>query len=100
MTVPREYTDRDEVQVAILQALVDRPEEGLTVFELRTHVGENIDDIETALSALKRDGLIEVHDGAREGGNAVIKPADRVVPLGDDGADESTLDRLRERLPF
>ena len=98
MTVPRQYTDRDEVEVAVLEALVDRPAEGLTVFELRTHVGESIDDIEDALAALKRDGLIDVEHA--DDGGAVIKPADRVVPSGADSHDESALDRILERLPF
>lgn len=100
MTVPREYVDRDDVQVEILQALVDRPEEGMTVFELRTHVGETIDEIEDALSALKRDGLIEVQEGSERGESVVITPADQVVPAGPEDSEPTTLDRLRERLPF
>lgn len=100
MTVPREYADRDDAQLAILEALVDRPEEGMTVFELRTHVGEDIDAIEAALAELKQDGLIEVTERSGDGGSTVITPADRVVPPRPEDAEPTTLERLREHLPF
>lgn len=100
MSVPREYTDRDDVEVEILQALVDRPDEGLTVFELRTHVGADIDAIEDGLAALKRDGLIEVEEGPREGASAVIKPARHLVSAAEPGDGGSAFQRIRERLPF
>lgn len=100
MTVPREFRDRDEVEVEILQALVDRPDEGMTIFELRTHVGVDIDAIEDALASLKRDGLIDVEEGSREGASAVIKPADRVVPAPGEDDGGSAFERIRERLPF
>ena len=35
MQAKGEYRDREETQVAVLDALVDRTEEGMTVFELR-----------------------------------------------------------------
>lgn len=100
MTVPREFTDRDDVEVEILQALVDRSEEGMTIFELRTHVGVDIDAIENGLAALKSDGLIDVEERSAEGASAVIKPAERVVPDPGEAESESTFDRIRERLPF
>lgn len=100
MTVAPGYSDRGDVQVAILEALVDRHEEGMTVFELRSHVGADIDEIESALSALKRDGLIEVERGSQSGASALIKPADRVVPVGGGDERRSTYERLRDRLPF
>lgn len=93
------YGDRPDVQVAILEALVDRNHDGMTVFEVRSEVDADIDRIESALSALKEDGLITVDDGAREG-SAVIKPAERVLPAEADDRGPSTLERLRELLPF
>lgn len=100
MTAKPRFRDRDDVEVAILDALVDRPEGGMTVFELRSRVDADIDDIETALAALKRDGLIAVERSDGAGSRPVIKPDDRVIPTGDDYTGPSLFDRLRERLPF
>jgi len=100
MTVAPGFRDRRDVEVEILEALVDRAEEGMTVFELRSHVGADIDEIETALSALKRDGLIDVEQGPRSDASALIKPADRVIPAAEDQQRQSTYERLRDRLPF
>lgn len=100
MTVPREFTDRDDVEVEILQALVDRSEDGMTIFELRTHVGADIDAIENGLAALKADDLIDVEERSPEGASAVIKPAERVVPVPGEAESSSTFERIRERLPF
>jgi hypothetical protein len=98
MRVKSEYRDRDRVQVAVLDALVDRGGEGMTVFELRSRVGADIDDIETALAALKEDDLVRAEDG---GDRTLIVPADRVIPDPEpEEPDPSVLDRLRERLPF
>ncbi len=96
MAAKREFRDRDESQVAVLDALVDRGREGMTVLELRAAVDADIDRIEGALSALKDDGLITVD---HEGDRVLIYPADRVVPDPDDDADErSAFDALRDRL--
>lgn len=100
MRVAPAYRDRPETEVAVLAALVDRQEDGMTVFELRSHVETDIDGIETALGALKEDGLIVVESGGRAGDSAVIKPADHVVASEDVAAGESVFDRLRDRLPF
>ena len=98
MRAKRAYRDRTEVEVAVLDALVDRVEEGMTVLELRTAVDADIEAIETALAALKRDGLIDV---SSDGSHTVIRPDDRVVPTpGEEQPDQSLLDWLRERLPF
>jgi hypothetical protein len=98
MRAKRAYRDRGDVEVAVLDALVDRGEEGMTVLELRTAVDADIEAIETALSALKRDGLIGV---STEGSSTVIMPDDRVVPSPDEEPpDQSFIDWLRERLPF
>ena len=98
MRAKRAYRDRGEVEVAVLDALVDRGEEGMTVLELRTAVDADIEAIETALSALKRDGLIDV---STDGSSTVIKPDDRVVPTpGEEEPDPSFLEWLRERIPL
>lgn len=98
MKAKREYRNRGHVQVEVLDALVDRGDEGLTVLELRSSVNADIDSIETALANLKRDQLITVTD---YGGSTVIKPDDRVIPTPN-AEPESTsfLEQLRERLPF
>ena len=94
MKAKREFRDRADTEVAVLDALVDR-RDGMTVFELRSHVAVGIDDLEDALAALKADGLIEVDDGER----TLIKPDDRVVPEpGEQDTEASALGRLRERL--
>jgi len=94
----REFRDRDDLEVAVLDALVDRGAEGMTVFELRSRVEADIDALEEALAALKDDDLIAVEDGDR----AVIIPADRAVP-DDPTADpepRSLIEEIRDRLPF
>lgn len=92
-----EYRDRPEVDVTVLDALVGRADDGMTVLELRAHVDADIDDIEDALSNLKEEGLIDVDD---EDGTLRIYPDDRVVPDPTDGPEEepSVVDRIRERL--
>lgn len=98
MRAKREYRRREAVDVAILDALVDRHVDGMTVFELRTQVDEDIDDIEEALARLKSDGLIQVETGQNR---TVIVPDDRVVPDPGAGDDEpSFFEELRRRLPF
>lgn len=97
MQAKREYRDRDGTEVAVLDALVDRNEEGMTVFELRSHVDVGIDRIETALGELKEAGLITVE---KRGGETRIYPDDRVVPSGTEDPDPTLFDRLREKLPF
>lgn len=98
MEAKREYRDRDEVQVGVLDALVDRHEEGMTVLELRSHVDAEIDQLEGALGELKEANLIEVRDA---GQRTVILPEDRVVP---DPSQEPTsptlLEAIRRRLPL
>ena len=96
MRARREFRDRQEVEVAVLDALVDRAEEGMTVFEVRAAVDTDIDHIEEALAALKRDDLISVED---EDEQVVIKVADRVVPDPDaERHDEhGVLDAIRDR---
>ena len=98
MQAKREYRDRDRTQVAVLDALVDRHEEGMTVFELRSHADVDIDRMEEALADLKSAGLIEVE---KEGGTTRIYPDRRVVPdPSEEPEDRSWLGRLLDRLPF
>ena len=81
----------------MLDALVDRAEDGMTVFELRAAVDADIDRLEDALSNLKADDLIDVED---DGERVIIVPDDRVVPDPTEEPDdeESLFDAVRERL--
>jgi DNA-binding transcriptional ArsR family regulator len=98
MQAKREYRDRDATEVAVLDALVDRGREGMTVLELRSHVDAEIDQLEGALADLKTAGLIEV---TSDGERMVIRPDERVVPdRNADGDGPSLLERLRRWLPF
>jgi hypothetical protein len=99
MRAKREYRNRAETEVAVLDALVDRVDDGMTVFELRAEAEVDIDDLEQALSTLKDDDLILVEHG---GDHAVIKPDERVVPDApvDEEADQSIGDWFRDRFPF
>jgi predicted Rossmann fold nucleotide-binding protein DprA/Smf involved in DNA uptake len=97
MRAKPEYRDRDDTEVAVLDALADRRDEGMTVFELRSRTEENIDRIEDALAALKADGLIEVEDN---GERTVILPGEGVVGESKPDEDESIFDQIRKRLPL
>jgi predicted transcriptional regulator len=98
MRAKPDYRDRDETEVAVLDALADRQEEGMTVFELRSRVDVDIDTLEDALGELKTDGLIEATDDGRR---TLIFPDDSVVgPVADDDEDGTVFDQLRDRLPF
>lgn len=98
MQAKREYRDRGETQVEVLDALVERGEEGMTVFEVRAHVDADIDRIETALAELKEDGLIEAE---RNGERTLLYPDDRVVPEpGETDQERGIVDRIREKLPL
>jgi len=78
MRARREFRDRPDVEVAVLDALVDRAEEGMTVFEVRAAVDADIDGIEEALASLKSDDLISVQNGDDD--RVVILVDDEVVP--------------------
>lgn len=98
MQAKREYRDRDEVEVAVLDALVERREEGMTVLELRSSVDAGIDQIESALPDLKEEGLIRVEN---EGERTRLYPDPRVVPeTGEEDPEPSLVQKLRERLPL
>ncbi|WP_277553874.1 DUF6432 family protein [Halobaculum limi] len=97
MRVPPEFRDRDETEVAVLDALVGRAEDGMTVLELRSGVDATIDEVEQALSSLKAAGLIDVQQAD---GQVLIYPSDRVVPDPSDHVDDDPglLDVIRDRL--
>ena len=98
MKAKREFRDRKSTEVAVLDALVNRAEDGMTVFELRAAVSLDIDELEGALATLKEDGLIEVESG---GSKTVIKPDERVVPDEPvEGNEESLAEWIRKRIPF
>jgi len=98
MRAKPEHRDRDETEVAVLDALADRREEGMTVFELRSHVDEDIDTLEAALGDLKEDGLIEARE---EDQRTVILPDEAAVgPVESDEEEPDIFDRIRDRLPF
>ena len=97
MAAKPEYRDRPDVEVALLDALVDRGDEGMTVLELRAAVDADIDAIEAALSALKADSLITVESTER----VRVYPHDRVVPDPDapnDDPSKTLIDTLRDRV--
>jgi hypothetical protein len=97
MKARREFRDREDAEVAVLDALVDRGGEGMTVFELRAAVDEDIDRLEEALGELKTDGLIAVETNEER---TVVMPDDRVVPDPGEPPDDdrSLVDAIRERL--
>jgi len=97
MAAKPEYRDRPDVEVALLDALVDRGDEGMTVLELRAAVDADIDAIEEALSALKEDSLITVESDDR----VRVYPHDRVVPdpnAPTDDPPETLVGAIRDRL--
>jgi len=91
-----EYRDRPAVEVSVLDALVDRADEGMTVLELRAVVDSDIDEIERALSSLKSDGLIVVD---QTGSTVRIQPLEHVIETNPTPkSDQSLVEALRERL--
>jgi predicted transcriptional regulator len=95
MKARREFRDRSETQVAVLDALADRGEEGMTVFELRSRADVEIDDLEGALAELKEDDLIEA---SNEGERTVIVPDERVLATDASDTEQSLIDQLRSWL--
>jgi hypothetical protein len=98
MQAKPEFRERPEPEVAVLDALVERSGEGMTVLELRAAVDEDIDTIEEALSALKSDDLINVDNDADR---TRIHPADRTVPNPEEVPEgPGFFEALRERFGF
>ena len=96
MRIRPAFRQRDDVEVTVLDALADRGEEGMTVFELRSHVEADIDELESALANLKADGLI---DAEENGHRTVILVDDRVIPDEPlDDEEPSVVDAILEKL--
>lgn len=85
----------DDVETAILAALRERADEGLTIFELRHRVPADIDTIESCLEGLKARDLIETE---RSEGRLTIRPTDAGMQHIDRGDDGSWFERIRQRL--
>ena len=99
MRAKEQYRDRDETEVAVLDALADRTETGTTVFDLRALVEEDIDTLEEALAELNEDGLIEV---TKKNGRTVIFAKDRAIGNGTtpDDSGRDFFEEIRRRFPF
>jgi len=97
MRAKQEYRDRDDAEVAVLDALANRGSEGMTVYELRSHADVDINRMETALSNLKADDLIEASE---DGQRTVIVPHEDVITSGEPDDDGSFIDDIRDHLPF
>ena len=96
MAAKPEYRDRPEEDVAVLDALVDRRDDGMTVFELRAAVDADIDRVEEALTRLKQDDLITVDQTET---TLRVYPHDCVVPDRDGVHDDDGLiDSIRRKL--
>ena len=96
MGAKRAYRNRTDSEVAVLDALIERPEGGMTVLELRTRADVGIDELETALGNLKDANLITVE---KNGDRTVILPDESVIP-NRETEEPSIIDRVRDRLPF
>lgn len=91
----RDDQDRDEVERAILDALVAGPSTGMTLFELRSRVEFDIEALEPALTRLREEELIAV-DYAED--RSVIRAAEGVHDESDHPPDPPGLfERLRRR---
>lgn len=92
----RGYENREDVEVAILDALLERPNAGMSIFALRSRVDYDIETLEPALANLRDDALIKVeYDEER----SVIRPADAVIPAPDEPTEPiSWLERIRRVL--
>lgn len=97
MGATRAYRGRTDDETAVLDALIERPDQGMTVLELRTRADVTIDELEAALGTLSDDGLIDVE---KNGDRTVIKPDDSVVPDPENEEEPSIVDQVRDRLPF
>ena len=97
MRAKPEYRDRDETEVVVLDALADRHQEGMTVFEIRSRANVTIDEIEDALAALKADDLIVVE---KDEERMLILPDEDVVGPETTDEEASLLGKLRGLFPF
>lgn len=99
MSEPKRLRDQDEVKVAIIEALADRSEQGMTIFELRARTDIDIDTLESHLTELKQDRFIKIDESSND--QIVIKPTERALNSTQSNEPSSSLlDELRDRLPF
>jgi hypothetical protein len=94
MRAKPEYRDRDETEVAVLDALAERNGDGMTVLAIRTAVDADIDRLADALENLKSDALIEV---SRENGRTIITVEEHVIGPGETDTGEDLFEQFRDR---
>lgn len=94
MQVKQQYLNRDDREVDVLEALAERTDEGMTVFEIRTRVNLDIDQLETVLANLNRDNLIETID---EENRTRVLVVEDVLEQTTQNENESFVDRIREK---
>lgn len=88
----------DERDAAVLAVLSERPEEGMTIFELRSQVDADIDTIESSLERLKSRDLIETEQADDR---LTIRPTEAAMDVTEERSETpSWIDQIRERLPF
>lgn len=98
MRLRQEHRDRVKTEVAVLQALADRHEDGMTLFELRSMVNTDIDGLERALSGLQHSGLVTVdEDGNR---TVFLIASSAIEPEHEPETDESFFGWLKGLLGF
>lgn len=98
MRLRQEHRDREETEVAVLQALADRHEEGMTLFEMRSVVDTDIDGLERALSGLQESGLVAVEEN---GDRTVFVIGSSAIEAEDEpDVEESFFGWLKGRLGF
>lgn len=86
----------EEWEGVILEALLQRAEEGMTIFELRNQIDANIDTIEASLERLKDRGLIQTE---QTDGRVSIRPTERALRLHrEESTAQSWFERIREWL--
>lgn len=95
MQLRREHRDRTDTEVAVLDALADQHEEGMTVFELRSVVGTDIDELETALSGLQSSGLVSVE--REETRTVFLIDESAIEPEGEPDTERGVLEWLSDR---
>lgn len=96
MRLRPEYRDRDDTELAVLDALADRHEEGMTLFELRSSLGVDIDGLETALTGLQDSGLVSVEDDGQR--TVFVVDQGAIEPEQSQTDDVGVLEWLRGRL--
>lgn len=98
MRLRREHRDRDETEVEVLQALADRHEEGMTLFEMRSVVDTDIDGLERALSGLQESGLVAVEENGER--TVFVIGSSAIEAENGPDVEESFVGWLKGRLGF